>query len=76
MPLPIEVLDSVKEDIEQAKLLMKDLKDVIADMRYAGMDIAKQEEELASLSSEIKKLEVFYDRQKAKSPGATKAKAR
>ena len=76
MPLPEEVLDSVKEDIDQGKALLAELKDVITDMRLSGMDTTKEDEQYATLSSDVRKLEVFYERQKAKSPGSAKGKAR
>ena len=76
MPLPEDVLASVEEDIVKSKALLAELKDVVTDMRLSGMDTTEQDKQYASLSSDVRKLEVFYGLQKAKSPGATKGKAR
>ena len=72
MPLPKEVLDSVAEDIEKAKSTLAELKDVLTDMHLASMDVTKEDEEYKALASDIRKLEVFYGFQKAKSQAPAK----
>lgn len=67
MPLPKEVLETVKGQIESAKSSLVELKEVITDMRLSGMDTTKQDEEYETLASDLRKLEIFYGRQKAKS---------
>ena len=69
MPLPREVLDSIKEDIDKAKTLLAELREVITDMRLSGMDTAKQDDQFEALSTEIRHLEGFYERQRVKSEG-------
>lgn len=66
MPLPREVLESIAEDIEEAEKAISELDDVVGDMRLAGMTTTKQDAELEKLSDEIRKLRIFYERQKAK----------
>jgi len=73
MPLPKEVLDSVAEDIKKAKSTLAELKDVLTDMHLAGMDTTKEDTEYKTLESDIRKLEVFYGFQKAKSQSPTKS---
>jgi signal transduction histidine kinase len=67
MPLPKEILDSVEEDIKEADSAIAELRDVVTDMRLAGMDTTKQEAELDKLTDEIRKLRIFDARQRAKS---------
>ena len=67
MPLPKEVLESLKHDIDEAEESLKEVKDVVTDMRLAGMDTAKLDSELETLKDEIRKRRILYDRQKAKS---------
>lgn len=66
MPLPREVLDTIAEDIESAESQMAALKDVVDDMRLAGMDVSKQEDRMDSLTDDLRKLKLFYKRQSAK----------
>jgi hypothetical protein len=66
MPLPRNVLEDVAKDLGDAESMLVDLKDVISDMRYAGMDVAEQEREARALEDDIRKLRIFYERQKAK----------
>lgn len=67
MPLPKDILESIKGDIAEAEKALAELKDVVSDMRLAGMDTTKQDAEVDSLDDEIRKLKVFYGRQIAKS---------
>lgn len=67
MPLPKEILESLKHDIDEADESLKEVKDVVTDMRLAGMDTAKFDSELETLKDEIRKRRILYERQKAKS---------
>lgn len=69
MPLPKEQLDLIKQDIDAATETLTEMKDVIDDMRLAGMDIDKQQATYDDLSDKLRSLRVFYERQAAKSPG-------
>lgn len=69
MPLPKEQLDFIKLDIDAATGTLAEMKDVIDDMRLAGMDIEKQQKTYDDLTDKLRSLRVFYERQIAKSPG-------
>jgi len=66
MPLPKEVLETVKKDIDRATESLAKLKEVVSDMRYAGMDTTKNDTEIDRLDDEIRKLKIFYNRQAKK----------
>ncbi len=63
MPLPVEVLESIKKAIDEAEENIKSISDVIADLRATGIDASKQEEALTSVKEDLRKLRLFYDRQ-------------
>jgi len=67
MPLPKEQLEFIKLDIDAASETLKEMKDVIDDMRLAGMSIDKQQKTYDDLSDRLRSLRVFYERQQAKS---------
>ncbi|GAJ15481.1 unnamed protein product [marine sediment metagenome] len=67
MPLPKEQLKLISEDIEAAEKTLADMKDVIDDMRLAGMSIDKQQKTYDDLTDRLRSLKVFYARQEAKS---------
>jgi len=67
MPIPKEVLEATAADIEAADASLAELKDVVGDMRLAGLDTKRQEAEVADLSSKIRSMKMFYDLRKAKS---------
>jgi len=67
MALPSEVLDSIATDIAEADAGVKNLRDVLAYMKLAGMDVAKEEDRLDILIERARSYKVFYERQKAKS---------
>ncbi len=66
MPLPKEVLESVAADISKASASLKELKEVVTDMRLSGMETTKQDDEVNRLSEKLRTFKVFYERQKAK----------
>jgi len=67
MPLPKEVIVKVAENIKRAKSSLAELRDVVNDMRLSGLTTTEQDAEVKRLSEELRSLEIFYDRQKAKS---------
>ncbi len=67
MPLPKEVLESLKRDIDEAEESLIEVKDVVTDMRLAGMDTAKFDDRLETLRDEIRKRRILYERQISKS---------
>ena len=70
MPLPKEVLAKVADDIKKANSSLTELRDVVNDMRLSGLDTEKYDAEVKDLTSKIRSMEIFYDRQKAKSSKA------
>ena len=60
MPLSREELDSLARSIEEAKLAIKSLEEIVADLRVAGIDSLREEEELRALKEDLRKLETFY----------------
>ena len=67
MPLPKEVLESLKRGIDEAEESLIEVKDVVTDMRLAGMDTAKFDDRLETLRDEIRKRRILYERQISKS---------
>ena len=67
MPLVKEVLELIAGNIVKAKGSLAALKEVVADMRLAGMDTTNQNKEVDRLTTDLRALEIFYERQKAKS---------
>lgn len=66
MPLPKDQLELIGEDIEKATIGLAKMKDVIEDMRLAGMPSEKQEKAYDELSDRLRSLKVFHARQQAK----------
>ncbi|MBA7585677.1 hypothetical protein ES708_27665 [subsurface metagenome] len=67
MPIPKEVLERMKEGMDEAEVLLKDYKDIITDMRLAGMDTTEREKVSHDMTEKLRQQRVFYGRQKAKS---------
>jgi len=63
MPLPPELLAEIKTRIDEAEDSIKDISDVISDLRAAGIDASKEEEGLASAKEDLRHLRIFYERQ-------------
>lgn len=68
MPLPKEVLERVKVNLDKAEATLNEIIDVVSDMRLAGLDTSKQDIETENLRDEIRKRRIFYERQKARTP--------
>ena len=67
MPLPKDILEKVKVNLDKAEATLNEITDVVTDMRLAGLDTAKQDIETENLRDEIRKRRIFYERQKARS---------
>lgn len=63
MPLPSEVLEKMKADIEGADALIKDIEETIHDMRESGIDALKQEERLREAKEVRRQSKSLYDLQ-------------
>lgn len=61
MPLPQEVLDRIKIDIEKADKQVSDLEGTISNLRASGIDASKQEERLEEVKTSLRKLSTFYE---------------
>ncbi|MBA7574685.1 hypothetical protein ES708_16497 [subsurface metagenome] len=61
MPLPIERLERIKEDLEAAEKSIKSIEEVIEDLRASGIDASKQEEKLTAAKDFYRKTKMFYD---------------
>jgi len=66
MPLPAEVLNEIKNRIDEAEDSIRNVEDVISDLRATGVDASKQEEKLAEVKEELRRLRLFYERQHGK----------
>ena len=66
MPLPEELKEKIKANIEEAEARVKSTEDVIEDLRRSGIDASKQEERLRETKESLRTLRLFYDRQSAK----------
>lgn len=66
MPMPKELLDRIAADIKEAEGYLAEVKDVVSDMRLAGMDTSRQVKEIDDLEDKLRQLRVFHERQKAK----------
>lgn len=63
MPIPSEMLSNIKDQIAQAEITIKATEDVMADLRAAGVDASKQEEEIRNAKTALRQLQLFYSRQ-------------
>ncbi|GAI89492.1 unnamed protein product [marine sediment metagenome] len=63
MPLPKEVLETIKKRLDEAEEAVKSVEDVLADMRVTGIGVGEQEEKLKAAKADLRKLRLFYDRQ-------------
>lgn len=66
MPLPKDILEGMKANMDEAEKLLADYKDIVTDMRLAGMDTAKMEERIDDMTERLRQQRFFYERQKAK----------
>ena len=60
MPLPPEMLEDIKRRIDDVHKAIYDLEETISDLREAGIDAAREEEELREARKSLRQLEVFY----------------
>ena len=66
MPLPPEVLEKIKTNLDAAETQLKSIHDVVVDLRASGIDAAAQEAEYNKLKDEYNKMVMFYGKQKAR----------
>lgn len=66
MPLPIEVLDGIKANLDKALEVIESLEETIRDAEVAGIDVSTQRARLDSQKEDYRKLNSFYKRQAAK----------
>lgn len=63
MALPIERLERIKEDLEEAEKSIKFQEEVLEDLRASGIDASKQEEKLTAAKALYRQNKMFYDLQ-------------
>lgn len=69
MPLPPEVLEDIKSNLEAAEVRVKEIEEVLADLRATGVGVGEQEAKLKAAKEELRHMRLFYERQ-AKRVGA------
>jgi len=60
MPLPIEVLAEVRENIKTAEQALTGLTAEINKARTAGLDVTEQQKEMEELKKQIRQLKAVY----------------
>jgi len=63
MPISNELLGQIKTQIDDAEQAIKEIEDVISDLRVSGIDATDQEKKLASVKAQVNQLRLFYSRQ-------------
>ena len=63
MPLPKDILEEISGKIAESEASIKNVEDVIADLRATGIDASKQEASLATTKQSLRTLKLFYERQ-------------
>lgn len=63
MPLTPELLEQIREKLDEAKKKRADVQDVLDDLRASGIDASAQVEKLKAIDEDIKRMDVFYGRQ-------------
>lgn len=63
MPLPTEILQNIKNGIDEAETTIKSIEDVISDLRASGVDATIQEQSLRDAKAKLAQLRIFYSRQ-------------
>jgi len=66
MTMPKEVMDTIASDITKAETALATLKDVLGDMKLAGMDITTKQAQYDDLSKKLRSMKAFYELRKAK----------
>jgi len=64
MPIPEELMRDIERLIEESEASLSDLQDVISDLREAGIDASREEEELRSVRDRLRELRTFYELQR------------
>ncbi len=63
MPLPKETMEQIASNIEKAEAAIKEVEDVISDLRDSGVDTTLQSEQLATQKENLRQLSLFYGKQ-------------
>lgn len=66
MPLTEEELAKVKESLDRAETSIRDLEDILSDMRTAGLEATVEETRLEGLRATQRRLRMFFDLQQAR----------
>lgn len=66
MALPQEQLDNIKYQLDDLDKQVKEATEVVEDLRIAGIDASRQEEQLNTVKAQLRQLKVFYDREIAR----------
>jgi len=61
MPLPKETLDEIAKSIKTGEERIKSIEDVVTDLRKAGIDASKPEEDLRVARESNRQLRIFFD---------------
>lgn len=64
MPLPSEMLESLRADLEDIEKRLASQEDIIADLRASGIDASAQEAKLDKVREDYRQLKTFYELQK------------
>lgn len=68
MPLPKDVLDTIKADIAQMLTAYDNLTEIIDDAKEAGYPTEKQEAQLIDLRAKLERAKKFYELQVKRLP--------
>ena len=68
MPLPKDVLDTIKVDIDQMQKAYDDLVQIISDAKEAGYPTEKQDAQLIDLRAKLERAKKFYELQVKRLP--------
>jgi len=64
MPLPENILLEMKVKIEEGEKAIKDIEDIVEDLRASGIDASRQEDELRSAKEILRKAKSVYELQR------------
>lgn len=61
MPLPKEVLDQLKTQLDTAEARYKEALDAVEDMQAAGIDVVNELAALKAAEADLRRLKYFYE---------------
>lgn len=71
MPLSPEQLAEIDTSLKEGERLVKDLEATISDAHISGLEVAFEESRLRQVKEDIRRLRMFYTRQKARQEAPT-----